>query len=58
MKCYEVGTTLKHTGIINGNIKLLIYFKYTDRKGKIKENANFYFKKLLLPVMASSIFSR
>jgi hypothetical protein len=50
MKLDEVGTTLKHLGIINGSVK--IYVKV--RKGKIKENANFCLKKKILPVMVSN----
>jgi hypothetical protein len=46
IKFNEVGTTLKHPRIIDGNVK-------KDRKGKIKKHINFYFKNLILAVMAS-----
>ena len=47
MKSDEVGITLKHPKTINGNIKNLS--KMIEKKRK--ENVNFYFKNLILPLL-------
>jgi hypothetical protein len=49
MKPDEVGTTFKHPETINGNFKNLS--KRIKRKNK--GNVNFYFKNLILPLIAS-----
>jgi hypothetical protein len=45
MKSNEVGTTLKHSETINGNVKNL------SKRMKMKEFSSFYFKNLTLPLI-------
>ena len=52
MKFDEVGTTLKHPETINGNVKNLS--KRIEMKDK--ENANFYFKNLILPFHTTNYY--
>ena len=49
MKSPEVGTTLKHPKIINGNVKYLSKRTKNEKQGKYP----FYFKNLTLPYNAS-----